>query len=326
MAAMVPAMQEALDELCARERFDLALFESVLSAGYRLPPGTRVLIDQHNIEYELLRRTAAQAPLGSRKVYNWLESRRLEPIELARCAAADAVTVTSQRERVALMRRLPRSRIEVVPNGVDLAYFSRDAVSPQISTLAGDGPRIVFTGAMNYFPNVDAAIMFAQSCWPRIQEQIPNATWYIVGNNPPPVVRRLAELPGVTVTGFVPDVRPYLAGASVAIAPLLVGGGTRLKILEAFAMRLPVVSTSLGCEGLSVVSGEHLLVADTPADLIAATVRCLRDASLRASLAEAGHALAHAEYGWDQIGERLRWVVRTLGAGAKRTAAVGTAV
>jgi glycosyltransferase involved in cell wall biosynthesis len=90
-------------------------------------------------------------------------------------------------------------------------------------------------------------------------------------------------------------------------------------------MRLPVVSTSLGCEGLDVVSGEHLLVADTPADLIAATVRCLRDASLRASLSEAGHALAHAEYGWDQIGERLLRVVRTLGAGARRTA-TGAAV
>jgi sugar transferase (PEP-CTERM/EpsH1 system associated) len=330
MAATVPALQAAIDELCGRERFDAVFFEGVLPAGYRLPPGTRVIIDQHNIESELLRRTAEQEPFGPRKLYNWLESHRLEPIELARCAAADAVLVTSERERAALLRRIPGSRIAVVPNGVDLAFFNRSAVSsaiaheasdgpasdgPASDGPASDGPRIVFTGAMNYFPNVDAAIAFAETCWPRIRERAPEATWQIVGKDPLPAVQRLAALPGVVVTGSVPDVRPYLAGATVAIAPLLVGGGTRLKILEAFAMRVPVVATSLGCEGLSVVPDQHLLVADSPTELVAATVRCLCDAGLRASLAAAGHALAHTEYGWDRIGERLLRAVRTLDGG-----------
>jgi sugar transferase (PEP-CTERM/EpsH1 system associated) len=311
MAATTPALQATLDELCSRERFDAVFFESVLPAGHRLPPGTRVIIDQHNIEYVLLRRTAEQESFGLRKVYNWLESHRLEPIELARCAAADAVLVTSEREHMALLRRIPGSRVEMVPNGVDLAYFSRSA----IGQVVGAGPRIVFTGAMNYFPNVDAAAAFAETCWPRIREQVPEATWQIVGKDPLPAVQRLAEQPGVVVTGSVPDVRPYLTGATIAIAPLLVGGGTRLKILEAFAMQVPVVATSLGCEGLSVIPGQHLLIANSPTELVAATVRCLRDTGLRASLAAAGHALAHAEYGWDRIGERLLGVVRELEGG-----------
>lgn len=326
MAAQTPALQSALDEVCHRECFDVVLFESIRPAGYRLPPGTKVIIDQQNIEYELLLRAAEQAPLGLRKLYNWLESRRLEPIELQRCAAANLVLVTSERERLALLQRIPGSRIEVVPNGVDLRFFSRAAVpsqppaTPPIPHHVSTGPRIVLTGAMNYFPNVNAAVVFAERCWPHIREQVPDAIWQIVGSNPLPPVERLAQLPGVVVTGSVQDVRPYLAGATVAIAPLLVGGGTRLKILEAFAMEVPVVATSLGCEGLSVVPGEHLLVADTPKELVAATVRCLRDASLRASLAAAGHVLAHAAYGWDRIGEHLLRVMQTMEAGSPREA------
>jgi sugar transferase (PEP-CTERM/EpsH1 system associated) len=309
-----PLVQAALDDAFRRTNYDVVFFHSVLPAGYRLPPGTRVIVDQHNIEYELLRRTAAQEPLGPRKVYNWLESLHLEPIELRRCAQADAVLVTSERERRALLRRLPDQRIEVVPNGVDLEFFTRSC-APALAEVPPEveaGPRIVFTGAMNYFPNADAAVAFAATTWPRIRAQVPDATWQIVGKDPLPAVRQLAELPGVTVTGSVPDVRPYLAGAAVAIAPLLVGGGTRLKILEAFAMGLPVVATSLGCEGLDVTPEEHLLVADSPEAFADATVRCLQDPQLCAVLAAAGHALAEAEYGWDRIGARLLNVMRAL--------------
>ncbi len=311
-----PAVQAALDDAFSRGHYDIALFHTALPAGYRLPNGVTVVIDQHNIEYELLRRTAEQEPLGLRKLYNWLESRRLEPIELQRCAAADAVLVTSERERQALLRRLPGARIEVVPNGVDLDFFSRAAVPqapPVVQALgAGEAPRIIFTGALNYFPNVDAVVAFAQTCWPRIREQAPDASWVIVGKNPLPRVQRLAELPGVSVIGSVPDVRPYLATATVAIAPLLVGGGTRLKILEACAMGLPVVATSLGCEGLAVVPGEHLLVADTPEDLAAATLRCLGDSRLRARLAASGRTLVEAEYGWERCGARLLQLLRSM--------------
>src|SRR5205085_10717683 len=131
-----------------------------------------------------------------------------------------------------------------------------------------DGPdcevldRIIFTGAMNYYPNIDAVLFFARQCWPLIQAQVPHATWQIVGYNPSPEVLELAKLPGITVTGSVPVVQSYLTQASVAIVPLQIGSGTRLKILEALAMQKAVVSTSIGCEGLSVTLGEHLLVAD----------------------------------------------------------------
>src|SRR5205807_2392405 len=151
---------------------------------------------------------------------------------------ARLVFVTSERERIELKRQLPRCVIETVPNGVDTTFFQPAPSDTEVKQ------RVVFTGSMDYYPNTDAALYFAERCWPLIKARLPEATWTIVGKNPPVQIQGLAELSGVTVTGSVLDVRPYLEEAAVAIAPILVGSGTRLKILEAFAKGKPVVSTS----------------------------------------------------------------------------------
>src|SRR5947209_3895560 len=142
----------------------------------------------------------------------------------------------------------------MVSNGVDTDAFHKNNQEQEIAN------QIIFTGAMSYYPNVDAVLFFAEKCWPLIRARVPAATWLIVGSEPLPEVQKLADLPGVLITGSVPDVKPYLARSAVAIAPLLIGGGTRLKILEALAMQKAVVSTSLGSEGLSVVPGKHLIL------------------------------------------------------------------
>src|SRR5206468_2859821 len=191
-----------------------------------------------------------------RKWYYWWESRKIRPVELERCRSAHGVLVTSEREASLLKSLLPNTMLAVVPNGVDTEAFQQPNQQPEIPD------RIIYTGAMDSYPNVDAVLYFARECWPRIQSKVTTATWQIVGRNPPPVVQDLAKLPGISVVGSVPDVKPYLAAATVAIAPLLIGSGTRLKILEAFAMGKAVVSTSLGCEGLACVSGRDLMVAD----------------------------------------------------------------
>jgi glycosyltransferase involved in cell wall biosynthesis len=207
------------------------------------------------------------------------------------------VLVTSEREALLLKSLLPEGVFAVVPNGVDTDAFQEISQPQQVAD------RIIFTGTMDYYPNIDAVCYFARECWPLIRAQVPTATWQIVGKEPPPEVQDLAKLPGVSVTGAVPDTKPYLAAAAVAIAPLLIGSGTRLKILEALAMGKAVVSTSLGCEGLAVVSGKHLIVADQPAALAQSIVDLLRNAEQRTALGRAGRALVETEYSWKRCGD-----------------------
>ncbi len=296
---VVPEMQHALDAISSLSRFDLALFESVLVAGYQLPEGTKTIIDQHNIEYELLERTYKHEKAPIRKWYNWRESRLLKQGEIERCWQADTVLVTSEREHNILRNLLSEKQIEVIPNGVDIDTFVQHNASQEVSH------QMIFTGTMDYFPNIDAVLFFARKCWPLIQQQIPDATWQIVGKNPPAEIKRLAELPGITVTGTVPEVHPYLAVSSVVIAPLQVGSGTRLKILEALAMKRAVVSTSIGCEGLAVEDGKHLIVADRPEQFALAVIKLLNNQAMRTALGNAGRALVETKYSWTHCGTLL---------------------
>lgn len=300
------ALLNALDLLFVHDHYDAVLFEGTLNSNYRLPEHIKVIIDKHNIEFELLERLSLNETRWLRKWYNWREYRLVKPVEIKQCRDADAVAVTSERERLLLKRLLPRSVIEVVPNGVDIAYFHGSDAEQEV-----DG-RIVFTGAMDYYPNAEAALFFAQTCWPLIRARMPGATWQIVGKNPRPDVQKLAELPGITVTGSVADVRPSFAEAGVAIVPLLLGGGTRLKILEAMAMRKAVVSTSLGCEGLSAVPGKHLIVADQPEVFAQAVIELLKNPEKRRALGTAGRALVESAYSWERCGDRLLHILEQM--------------
>jgi sugar transferase (PEP-CTERM/EpsH1 system associated) len=296
-------VQSALDKMLACDHYDAVFFESALVAGYRLPAGVKVIIDQHNIEHELLRLTYEQEKIGLRKWYNWYEYRLVKRAEIERCRNADLVLVTSERERHILKGLLPENLIEVVRMGIDIEAYGEICVVQEVPH------QIIFTGTMNYYPNINGVLFFAQQCWPLIRAQVPDATWKIVGRNPPPEVQRLAELPGVTVIGSVPDVRPYLATSAVAIAPLQIGSGTRVKILEAFAMRKAVVSTSIGYQGLAVESGKHLLIEDQPEAFVQAVVKLLHNPSMRIALGSAGRALVEAEYSWEQARAQLLHVL-----------------
>ena len=299
-------VQNAIEQLFADHHYDAILFESVFMAGYHFPEDVKVVIDQHNIEHELLFRSFQQGTAWLRRWYNWLQGMLLKPIEIRRCQQSDLVLVTSERERISLKGMLRKEQIEVVPNGVDIEHFHGDDTEQEVPG------RIIFTGAMDYYPNVNAALFFAAQCWPLIRKCLPEATWQIVGRNPLPEVWKLAKLPGVTVTGSVPDVRPYLSSAEVAVAPLLIGAGTRLKILEAMAMRKAVVSTSIGCEGISVVSGTHLIVEDQPQEFALAVVKLLTSPGQRAAFGIAGRRLVEAEYSWERCGNLLLDVLGRL--------------
>lgn len=301
------AMQQTVDDLCAQRRYDAVLFESIFVAGYRLPADVKVIIDQHNIEYQLLYRTYQRETALLRKWYNWGESRLLKPVEIERCRRADVVLVTSEQQRKTLQQVVPDTVIEVVPNGVDTELFQLQ----QSEGVREVQHQLIFTGTMNYYPNVDAVLFFAETCWPLIRKQVPDATWFIVGSNPLPEVQRLAALPGVTVTGSVPDVQPYLAASAVALAPLRIGSGTRLKILEALAMQKAMVTTSQGCEGLAVEGGKHLAIADEPAAFAQAVITLMQNPEQRRIFGRAGRKLVEDEYSWEQCGFRLLRLMET---------------
>ena len=296
---ILPAAQAVLDAELARNDYDAVLFEGLLVAGYRVPRGVRIILDEHNIEHELIQRSYQTSSGLVRRGFNWMEYRRLKPQEIARCQRADLVLVTSAREQRLLRAMLPGKDVRVVPNGVDVAAFAPDPAIPE------EPGRIIFTASFDYYPNVQGALHFAENIWPRIRGTRPDATWRLVGRNPPPEIRHLDDLPGVTVTGSVPTVQPHLAAAQVAIVPLLTGAGTRLKILEALAMRRAIVSTSLGAEGLDCVDGEHLLIADAPEAFAEKVVELLDDAQRRASLGDRGRALVEERYSWDYCGAQL---------------------
>lgn len=299
-----PAMQRALDRLTRDERFDLIQIEFSQMGGYRVPPGVPVVLDIHNVEYDVLRQAAARGSLP-RRIFNQIEYRKFRRDEVAAWQRATACVATSAAD-AAVVRAAIGREVAVVPNGVDLDRF------PRFPLDQADPAALVFVGAMRYRPNADAARWFVEHVFPRVRAALPTATFTIVGADPPPEVLALGTVPGVYVTGTVPDVRPWVERAGTVVVPLRAGGGTRLKILEAFAMGRPVVSTRLGAAGIDAKDGEHLLLADTP-DAIAATItRLAADATLRQALADRAYALVRERYQWRAIAAELDAVYARL--------------
>jgi glycosyltransferase involved in cell wall biosynthesis len=200
--------------------------------------------------------------------------------------------VTSEQDAARVAAVVPEARVEVVPNAVDPEHFLPRDADPR-----PDGRTIVFFGAINYFPNTDGILFFLREVWPLVSSSLPGTRLEIVGPRPPPSV--LAHRgPTVEVTGFVEDLRPYLSRASVAVVPLRLGGGTRLKIVEAMAMGKAIVSTSLGAEGIDVRPGVDLLLEDDPRRFADAVVRVLRDRELAVRLGASAREVVVARYSW----------------------------
>lgn len=219
----------------------------------------------------------------------WLKAKRVER-NLSRLF--DAVYVVSEVDRAYLSAIDPRLRIYVVPNGLETDHF---LPAPEPSPPPY---HLVFTGAMDYIANEDAVLFFHRDILPQIERQLPEIRFWVVGRDPGPRLAALARDPRITLTGAVEDVRPYLARATVVIVPMRLGSGTRIKIMEALAMGKAVVSTRAGAEGLRVVAGRHLLVADEPTAFAAEVVRLARDPAERQRLGREGRALVEAEYDW----------------------------
>jgi len=292
------AMQTALERMIEREQIDVVVVEFSQMACFDIPPGPAVIIDEHNVEWDLLQREwQAASPRSLRKLYAGCEFRKFRREEMAALARADLVTVTSPRDRDLLREWDDSLNIHVVKNGVDTTFF-------QPPSEPGEADTLVFTGTMHYHPNSQAARWFVEEILPAITSEVPGARFIGAGGQVP---GELESLQGDSVhfTGYVPDIREWFYKASVFVVPLLVGGGTRFKVVEAMAAGRPVVSTTLGAEGIGAVHGEQLILADTPNDFAREVVDLLRDPARADELAQAGRRFVEEHFAWEVIGEHM---------------------
>jgi glycosyltransferase involved in cell wall biosynthesis len=308
-------MKQALIEALREDTFDLVHLDIIHMAGYQemleqAMPRARIVYNWHNIESELMDRYSTRERSIPKRIYASVTAGRLRTAEEHILRTAYGHVVCSEREQVQLLRRVPEARIAVVGNGVDVGFYG----APSVETTTPN--RIVFVGSMDYHANVDAAVWFSRDIWPYVLERFPHWRLTLVGSNPAAAVSALASQPGIEVTGTVPDVRPYYREAMAAVVPLRTGGGTRLKILEAMAAGVPVVSTALGAEGLDVSPGRNILMAEKEKDWLLALASISDGSSLRSTLISEGQRLVATRYDWDILGRALddtyrRWLGET---------------
>ena len=300
----IGAFSSALEEMLASERYDVVHFSfaqtAICGLGVkRAPGGPAFCVDEHNIEYDLVRRTSEAGKTLPRRFYSAVDWRKLRAEERKTWTLFDGCTVTSPRDEALVRADSPTTRTAIVPNGVDLEHLS-----PVHGEPAEGPPSLLFFGAIDYHPNTDGLLFFLREVMPLLVARYPALKLSIVGRRPPPSILAFRG-PNVEVTGVVDDLRPYMARATAVLAPLFIGGGTRLKILEAMAMGKPIVSTSLGAEGLAVKHDEHLLLADDAPAFAREVGRLIDYPLLGRKLGEAARALVVARYGWRASVDRL---------------------
>jgi polysaccharide biosynthesis protein PslH len=261
----------------------------------------RLILDDHNAEYLLQQRIyEAEKTAGLRRkpaaLYSRQQAQRLSNYEKYVIEHFDRTIAVSEPDKAALEKiAQPKAPIAVIPNGIDLSYFE-----PGYEAIE-QTDNLVFTGTMDFRPNVDAVTWFVREVWPIIQQAKPHARFLIVGRRPSEAVRALKEIPGITVTGEVLDARPYIKQSAVYVVPMRMGGGVRFKVLEALAMSKAVVTTSMGADGIALTPGHDALFADEPQEFAAAVLHLLDKPESRAELAARGRALIERHYDWRTI-------------------------
>jgi glycosyltransferase involved in cell wall biosynthesis len=275
-------------------------FDSIDLALYVDPAKDfRKVLNHHNCESAMAYRRAKNEKNPIQKKYMQMQAAKLANAERSLCARFDVNTVVSEQDRELLHAIQPEGHYHVVENGVDTNHFV-----PVITEV--EAHSVIFTGWLGWSPNVSAMNFLVQRVWPEVKEKFLDVRLYLAGKNPPAhVLQWMKEDSSITVIPNPEDMRPWLARAAVSVCPILEGGGTRLKILDALAMGKPMVSTTIGCEGLRLTHGENILVADTPRDFAAALVQLFENEELRRRLGAAGRALVAREYCWERIGQQL---------------------
>ncbi len=300
-----PAFTAALRAQLKAQRYDAVQMQSLEMAAY-LPilraeaPQARLIYDAYNAEYDLQRsiyavdrRNVARLPQA---LYSFIQWRRLIAFERSVCRQTDAVIAVSAADAAALGKLAPEQHIAVVPNGIFTAEYAESSGQLTLGDAA-----LLFTGTMNYRPNVDAVLWFVEHVLERVRQAVPTARLFIVGNKPHPRLDAVRQRDDVEITGFVQDVTPFLHSAAIYIAPLRMGSGTRLKLLQAMAAGCAIVSTSIGAQGIALRNGQEAILADDALSFAQAVIALLKDPDRRAALGKAARQLAQTRYDWAAI-------------------------
>jgi glycosyltransferase involved in cell wall biosynthesis len=304
-----PLYAAKLERILLRQRFDIVQIESLEMAAYlpviqRVQPETPVIYDSFNAEFDLQRSIYEAERRKPRRLpgalYSFIQWRRLVRFEREVCESVAHVIAVSGADARSFQRLVPGRQVSVVPNGIYTQLYAQHDSSLDLGNHA-----LVFTGSMGYRPNVDAALWFVNQVLGKVRAHVPEAQFFIVGNNPHNRLNVLREREHVQVTGWVPDVNPFLHAATIYVVPMRMGSGTRLKLLQAMAAGRAVVSTPTGAQGLTVQDGVELRLADTAEDFAQAIITLLKNAEKRQQLGETGRLYVQNHYDWSVIAPRL---------------------
>lgn len=291
-----PEMRQVLKELAATTHFDVVHADQLNMGQYALPfTNSRKVLDLHNALWVLYKRLAETLPLTKPMKYILMRDwHLLKRYEGEMCRTFDAVTAVTEEDRRWLVEAGARDDMTVIPIAIDTDEQAQINRQPK-------GPHIVHIGTMYWPPNIDGITWFLDEIYPRIKAQVPDVRCTLIGARPPAsITERATTDPSLTVTGYVEDPLPYLADSSMMVVPLRAGGGMRVKILNALSQGIPMVSTTVGCEGINVTNGQDILVADDPQAFADASVRLLRDAELNRCITENGRRTAVETYDYRQ--------------------------
>ncbi|MEO8611085.1 MAG: glycosyltransferase family 4 protein [Chloroflexota bacterium] len=289
-------MRQTLKELAATTHFDVVHADQLNMGQYALPfTNSRKVLDLHNALWVLYKRLSETLPFTKPMKYILIRDwRLLKQYEGNLCRNFDAVTAVTEEDRRWLVEAGARPEMPVIPIAIDTDEQAQIARKPS-------GPHIVHIGTMYWPPNIDGITWFLDEIYPLIKQQIPDVRCTLIGARPPAsIVERMQTDPSLTVTGYVEDPLPYLADSSMMVVPLRAGGGMRVKILNALSQGIPMVSTTVGCEGIAVKDGEDILIADDSQGFADATVRLLNDSLLNAKITENGRKTAEQSYDYRQ--------------------------
>jgi len=301
---------QRIQEIMQQQKFDLLFVHLVRMAEYAncgVRPRVLDLTDAISLNYERSREFEKERRLSLFSLAQKIERRRVMDYEARVLSRFDLNLIISPVDRDFLGRFADVQNVEIIGPGVDLDYFS-------FYRGDYDARQIIFVGKMSTFPNKDAALYFYESIFPLVLKRIPQARLVIAGIEPPPEILSLARDPRVQVLGQVDDLRPHLHRSALSICPMRTGAGAKNKVLESLAAGTPVVSTTLGIEGIDLHHGKHVLLGDSPRDLADQVIRLIEDRALRAELARNGRSRMVESYGWEVVLSRLHELIVSLHA------------
>jgi glycosyltransferase involved in cell wall biosynthesis len=292
-------MWQAIRDHIAQNKYDVVqVFGGIQVYEYRdLLRGLPTVITPYESFTLYSSRLLAQQKTFPRRLMAWLQWLAASGYERRMFEGYAATVVLTENDRDAQRRLNPALPLHVIPNGIDLDFFT---LEPESSTE----PALLFVGNYEYEPNLDAALFLASEIFPLVRREIPDVRLWLVGNNPPEALRAMAS-PDVIVTGRVPDVRPYLRQAAIFVSPLRIGAGIKNKVLEAMAMGKSLVATAISTEGIAGPSGgSNGLLGESSQELAQAAIRLLRDSALRAQMGRANRQIIEQSFTWQSVGER----------------------